>query len=446
MIDSRLFQTITILSCTWAAMGCGQSQEVQNLKRNRQQQQQQPLVCSTLDRDACHSEDQCVATYEPIDCIQGPCPEVSYSACQDAPDPSTCSPVLCEMYCPFGFAADATGCEICSCAPAFGDCETMDELQCNSAPDCRAHYLPQSQPGSSGSSGSSGSRTRPPCEESILIANQNRHLYPEPHPETFVGCSERFEPAECSSNSDCPSGYCSFSRDQGDDPTGSGARPDPQPAIGYCIDFDCSDGTALICDAPQPLCEPGSIATIRNGCWACVAEDSCAEPICAEPANTRRAYISRDDDVCAQVGPEFSCGGDSAFFSDACGCGCEVEEPLHCPPASEEIQYISQDPEECAMIDFQCEDDNFAFSNECGCGCISADRPIEPPPQRVVDCSEGTEASATLNRVNVPQEEYSRFVTVAGRVLPGRMLSTLPRQSRTVSVFAQETSTGLTER
>ncbi len=30
--------------------------------------------------------------------------------------PTTCSPVLCEIYCPFGFKTNSAGCEICSCA------------------------------------------------------------------------------------------------------------------------------------------------------------------------------------------------------------------------------------------------------------------------------------------------------------------------------------------
>lgn len=43
-----------------------------------------------------------------------------------------CAPVYCTIYCPFGFATDAAGCEICECAPppAYDWCETTDDCAC----------------------------------------------------------------------------------------------------------------------------------------------------------------------------------------------------------------------------------------------------------------------------------------------------------------------------
>lgn len=63
-----------------------------------------------------------------------------------------CSPVMCELYCAYGFKKDANGCEICSCNPAPGNsCEgkcggpSADkscycDSSCKSYGDCCADY------------------------------------------------------------------------------------------------------------------------------------------------------------------------------------------------------------------------------------------------------------------------------------------------------------------
>jgi hypothetical protein len=40
--------------------------------------------------------------------------------------PTTCKPVMCKLGCEFGFKKDATGCEVCECAPGPVACKTTD--------------------------------------------------------------------------------------------------------------------------------------------------------------------------------------------------------------------------------------------------------------------------------------------------------------------------------
>ncbi|MEE2902804.1 MAG: hypothetical protein VYC39_10760 [Myxococcota bacterium] len=397
MMNNRLFQTIIILNCAWAVCGCGQTQEVQRLQKNRQQKNKQPLVCSTLDRETCHAAEECIAAYEDIDCIQGPCPEVGFVRCFDEPTPpAACVPVTCEIACAFGFATDANGCEFCACLPPIGSCEQMDEYQCNSAGNCQAHYLPQVRPNSSGASDSRGRHPKPPCRDSDPDCNPDPepNPAPAPHPQNFVGCTDRIKITECASDSDCPGGYCQIlDQDDAHEPV---PAPSSQPRTesGFCEDLPCTDGSVLVCETPQPLCERGSIATIRDECWACIPAESCAEEVCTESRNETRAYISRDKMICNQLGSDLNCDDGSKFFSDACGCGCEIEDPFYCPPESEEVNYISEDPTECEMLDFECSDGNVAFLNECGCGCSAKDEPITPPSTtKIIDCGEGIEPS-----------------------------------------------------
>src|SRR5690606_7691854 len=42
------------------------------------------------------------------------CPAFNQGCCAQP----ECSPVMCELYCEYGFATDASGCEICSCNDA----------------------------------------------------------------------------------------------------------------------------------------------------------------------------------------------------------------------------------------------------------------------------------------------------------------------------------------
>ncbi|MFN3199963.1 MAG: Kazal-type serine protease inhibitor domain-containing protein [Bradymonadia bacterium] len=80
-------------------------------------------------RSGCYSDDECGAgsycTAE-TECLADPsCPEcaVCFGYCaplvgpEPEPEPDHCEPVLCEIYCEYGFATDEEGCAICACNP-----------------------------------------------------------------------------------------------------------------------------------------------------------------------------------------------------------------------------------------------------------------------------------------------------------------------------------------
>jgi len=78
-------------------------------------------------------------------------------------EPDTCAPVLCELYCEFGFATDEDGCEVCSCAappepeepcvvsgcnseicaaePMFSPCVALPQFACFDDAQC-GHFGP----------------------------------------------------------------------------------------------------------------------------------------------------------------------------------------------------------------------------------------------------------------------------------------------------------------
>lgn len=68
-----------------------------------------------------------------------PAPDDLCSADEDCPEGQLCrggacecAPVHCTIACPFGFAVDAEGCELCSCAPppAYDYCEDRADCVC----------------------------------------------------------------------------------------------------------------------------------------------------------------------------------------------------------------------------------------------------------------------------------------------------------------------------
>lgn len=44
--------------------------------------------------------------------------------------PPTCEPVLCDLYCPYGFARGRDGCELCACNPGPEDPGCLDDMAC----------------------------------------------------------------------------------------------------------------------------------------------------------------------------------------------------------------------------------------------------------------------------------------------------------------------------
>ena len=78
----------------------------------------------------------------------------------------------------------------------------------------------------------------------------------------------------CSSDADCANGYC--------DVSGSGEAPDPDPGTrpvpvyrGVCVYPSCDDGSVPTCLAQKPICEPGEVAAVVNGCFSCVDARTC---------------------------------------------------------------------------------------------------------------------------------------------------------------------------
>jgi hypothetical protein len=125
-----------------------------------------------------------------------------------------------------------------------------------------------------------------------------------------------------------------------------------------------------------------------------VSEAICGGEICEEPPNVKRTYLSRDPEECRQS-MSFVCPSDEVAFSDDCGCGCQIQTQVRCPPASEDLIYVARDTALCARISYSCDDGFSAFFNECGCGCSrTTSNPPPPPPTNpvVYDCGEGTEA------------------------------------------------------
>lgn len=369
---------LSLLLCLAGLMStsCGGRYDVTQLRQQRNNPPK-PFSCGALDQATCHQDDRCQATYEiAAPCAQGPCDEVNYLACIDRPTAPICDLVNCNRQCEFGYAADSNGCQICACLPPMISCEEMNEAQCEAVENCRGLYR-SSAPDSD----------RAPCPPDDPDCGR---LAP-PRQTEFVSCHP-FEDNSCESNFDCPGGYCEMSTGRRLGPPGDMPENQPAPTTKQCIYPECNDGSILTCEAAQPLCERGSIATIRNNCWACVDENSCGDEMCEEPPDVKRTYASRDPNVCRQL-MGFVCSSGEEQFSDDCGCGCQTATQTRCPPASVNLIYVSRDPLVCARINYSCDEGFSAFSSECGCGCIRAtSNPMPlPSPTLIYDCGEGTE-------------------------------------------------------
>jgi hypothetical protein len=333
--------------------GCGAEASLEDLENSGS-----TPICVDLERLSCHADARCEARYETAaPCFDGMCYPVDFVECGEKPsEPVSCQPVSCSpRTCAFGRALDVNGCALCGCLPPTIPCEEMNEAQCKEAFECRGKYRGDNGDGFS------------PCPPGDADCDEDEVP-------TFVGC-EAIPGDACQTHSDCSSGYCE---------PGSGTTP------AACVTPKCSDGSVLSCVRDRPLCERGSVATIADGCWACVDEATCGKSMCNEPVGVDRTYTSRDVNECATFMGD--CKGDTQPFSDECGCGCQVRSggPM-CPEANEGRTYASKDPEQCLIISYSCQDDWRAFSNDCGCGCIYA--PAPPPPRIVVDCGQGTEAT-----------------------------------------------------
>ena len=74
-------------------------------------------------------------------------------------------------------------------------------------------------------------------------------------------------------DSDCLNGYC----DQSGTGTGAGGgAADRIAPPGICVYPNCNDNSEAICAMAQPICDPGFVAAIQNGCWACLDARTCS--------------------------------------------------------------------------------------------------------------------------------------------------------------------------
>ncbi|RMG19394.1 MAG: hypothetical protein D6729_05325 [Deltaproteobacteria bacterium] len=192
----------------------------------------------------------------------------------------------------------------------------------------------------------------------------------------------------CTSDADCPNGYCSY--------------PDPDEGVivelGQCVYPDCDDDSQAVCEMIPPVCPPGQTAAVRNGCWECVDARTCGQTSegCATDADCGPGEQCFLETVCWDCLPEDpnctpGCGqhgiclpADECYgaFVDQTGT-CRAPDdgilPDHCcftpPPScpdesSPSVEYLSHDPLTCAAADWTCDAGWEVFDNECGCGCI----------------------------------------------------------------------------
>jgi hypothetical protein len=88
--------------------------------------------CSCFDpcKDVkCEDGEVCQAV--PVVCVRAPCLPAYTGVCVASP---ACNPVLCDLYCEFGFNLDENGCEICSCFEPCKDVTCVDGQVCQAAP------------------------------------------------------------------------------------------------------------------------------------------------------------------------------------------------------------------------------------------------------------------------------------------------------------------------
>ena len=90
----------------------------------------EPRLCFA--DDECGEGEQCNTDV----CMGPPCADgedahlsVCYGVCE--PRPPMCEPVLCDLYCEFGFTTDERGCEVCTCNEPPPPPPTCDEVLCD---------------------------------------------------------------------------------------------------------------------------------------------------------------------------------------------------------------------------------------------------------------------------------------------------------------------------
>ena len=233
--------------------------------------------CERLDERQCSVTPGCYAVYESSGCTAPapPCdsndpgcrggtggevcvPETRFAGCFPAvPPPTNCTS-----------NADCRAGEVCEFPMSGGGSgAACPESDCN-RPEPLGQCVPAHAPCDDGQPAVCA-MPPPVCRGGLIPAAQN-------------GCYVCVDPTSCqppaaelcSSDADCANGYC--------DVSGSGEAPDPDPGTrpvpvyrGVCVYPSCDDGSVPTCLAQKPICEPGEVAAVVNGCFSCVDARTC---------------------------------------------------------------------------------------------------------------------------------------------------------------------------
>lgn len=302
---------------------------------------QQPDKCEWLDEAMCNAEPSCEATYlyppcapcDPENGMDCPACEPIFGGCHTRGQ--TCEPVLCDLWCEYGFQIDANGCEVCSCNPPPSGCWALDEMSCISDPGCEPIYV-EGGCACAGCDPSTG-EVCSPCD------------CPAPGP-VYAGCQDVSACAavlcapgtvcqECPPNADCTV-QCVPVNDRCSslDEASCNATPECEAEYGHfnCLAAPCRPGPDGACENP---CDPATGAFI--GCHERAQEcppipaiwcpygnvidptTGCATGECAPNPECvgldEQTCVSRMD--CTAVYGEVSCLVPCAAGDVNCGCG-----------------------------------------------------------------------------------------------------------------------------
>ncbi len=239
-----------------------------------------------------------------------------------------CEPVLCDLYCEFGFMLDEQGCEICRCRQPQ-ECRADQECLQPAAPNCWAECIEGS------------------CE---ILCDQDCnciHLY-EPvcgeDGETYPNACE----AGCVDVELLHEGAC-------EEPCAP-VLCDLHCELGFMLDEQgceicrCREPEPLECRAARDCPQPGA-----PNCWAECIEGNCEVHCNEEPCLCPRLY----DPVC---------GIDGESYSNACEADCAQVEVVH--------EGLCEEPEECHE-DLNCAEGLICREDHCEpCICTHIYRPI----------------------------------------------------------------------